>query len=74
MISALLSSHDAATVQVVNRLYDGDFIPLFNDDILKEYNKVLRRKKFHFSEEAVCTLINAIMDCGEYIISTPTGV
>ena len=41
--------------------------------ILKKYNKVLRRKKFHFSEETVCTLINAIMDCGEYIIPTPTG-
>ena len=73
LVSALLSSHDAATVQVANRSYDGDFIPLLNDDILKEYNKVLRRKKFHFSEEAVCTLINAIMDCGEYIIPPPTG-
>lgn len=74
LVSALLSSHnDAATVQIINRLYDGDFIPLYSDDILCEYNKVLRRKKFHFSEEIVCTLIDTIIDCGEYIIPLSTG-
>ena len=72
LVSALLSSHDdAATVQVISRLYDGDFIPLFSNDILNEYNKVLRRKKFNFSLEKVCTMIDTIIDCGEYIIPTP---
>ncbi len=74
LVSALLSSHDdAATVQVINRLYDGDFIPLFSDEILNEYNEVLRREKFHFSEETVGILIDTITDCGEYTIPTPTG-
>lgn len=74
LVSALLSSHDdLATVQVIHRLYNGDFIPLFSEDILREYNQVLRRKKFHFSEETVCMLVETITDCGEYIVPTPTG-
>lgn len=49
LVSALLSSHEnAATVQVVSKLFSGDVIPVFSDDILAEYNEVLRRKKFHF--------------------------
>ena len=61
LVSALLSSHsDAATVQVVNKLFDGAFIPLFSEEILAEYNEVLRRDKFHFSESAVGTLVSSI--------------
>lgn len=46
LVSALLSSHDdAATVQVVGRLFSGEIVPLFNEDILKEYNEVLRREQ-----------------------------
>lgn len=38
LVSALLSSHEnAATVQVVSRLFSGDVIPVFSDDILAEY-------------------------------------
>ena len=47
LVSALLSSHeDAATVQVVGKLFSGEITPLFSEDILAEYNEVLRRKKF----------------------------
>jgi putative PIN family toxin of toxin-antitoxin system len=53
LVSALLSSHDdAATVLVVGKLFSGEVIPLFSDEILKEYNDVLRRKKFRFSDDA----------------------
>ena len=35
LISALLSKHsDAATVQVLNAVFDGTIIPVFNDEIL----------------------------------------
>ena len=68
LVSALLSSHeDAATVQVLARLFSGDFIPLFSDQILKEYNDVLRRKKFGFSEGTVAALVGAIEKCGERV-------
>ncbi|KIR03057.1 Uncharacterized protein P261_01872 [Lachnospiraceae bacterium TWA4] len=74
LVSALLSSHnDSATVQVIDRLFSGDIIPLFSKNILDEYNEVLRRKNFHFSEEIVFSLINSIERCGEFIHPTPSG-
>lgn len=74
LVSALLSSHEnAATVQVVDRLFSGDVIPVFSNDILAEYNEVLRRKKFHFSEDVVRTLLDAITSIGENITPSPSG-
>ncbi len=74
LVSALLSSHDdAATVLVVERLFSGEAIPLFSDEILKEYNKVLRRTKFHFSEETVSMLVQTIEKFGERVVPSPTG-
>lgn len=49
LVSALLSSHpDAATVQVVEKLFSGEFISLFSEEIMNEYHEVLRRKNFTF--------------------------
>lgn len=74
LVSALLSSHDdAATVLVVGKLFSGEVIPLFNDEILKEYNEVLRRTKFHFSVETVCMLIQTIKKFGERVVPSPTS-
>lgn len=74
LVSALLSSHEnAATVQVVSRLFSGDVIPVFSDDILAEYNEVLRRKKFHFSEDVVRTLLDTIISIGDNITPSPSG-
>jgi putative PIN family toxin of toxin-antitoxin system len=74
LVSALLSSHDdAATVLVVGKLFSGEVIPLFSDEIIKEYNEVLHRKKFHFSEDAVSILLQTIEKYGEHIVATPTG-
>ena len=46
LIAALLSKHaDSATVQVVNAIADNRIIPLYNYDILAEYDEVLHREK-----------------------------
>lgn len=74
LVSALLSSHDdAATVQIINKIYDGSIIPVFSNEILAEYNEVLRRKKFHFSEELVHTLIDSFISLGELISPSSSG-
>ena len=45
LVSALLSSHDdAATVLVVGKLFSGEVIPLFSDEILNEYNVKYKSK------------------------------
>ena len=74
LVSALLSSHDdAATVQIINKIYDGSIIPVFSNEILAEYNEVLRRKKLHFSEELVHTLIDSFISLGELISPSSSG-
>ncbi len=74
LVSALLSSHeDAATVQVVGKLFSGEIIPLFSKEILSEYNDVLRRKKFGFSGEAIDSMIQSIEKFGESVVPAPTG-
>ena len=74
LVSALLSSHEnAAPVQVVSMLFSVDVIPIFSDDILAEHNEVLHRKKFHFSEDVVRTLLDSITSIGENITPSPSG-
>ncbi len=74
LVSALMSRHDdAATVQVVDKLFSGEIIPLFSQDILNEYNEVLRRRKFGFSEDIIQYLISGIEEYGEWVIPAPSG-
>jgi len=45
-ISALLSKRaDAATVRVLEAMFDGKIVPLYHNDILAEYGEVLHRSK-----------------------------
>ena len=74
LVSALLSGHDdAATVQVVGRLLAGEVIPLYSDEILREYHEVLRRPKFHFDVDMVSYLLNAVETFGMQVAPSPTG-
>ena len=68
IVSALLSKHEnASTVQVINALYDDKFTPIFNDEILAEYDDVLHRKKFHFPEPAIQATLNYFKKYGVYV-------
>ena len=65
LVSALLTSKsDAATVQVLEAIMNGQIIPLYNEDIIREYEIVLNRTTFKFSEEKVYYYINAIKEKG----------
>ena len=64
-ISALLSKRvDAATVRVLDAMFDGKIIPLYHEDILAEYDEVLHRSKIHFKEETIQLVINAVKQYG----------
>ena len=67
LISALLSKHsDAATVQVLNAVFDGTIIPVFNDEILAEYDNVLHRPKFKFTDANIQLLLDTIKTYGVF--------
>ena len=75
LVAALLSKRDdSATVRVIRAMISGEFIPLYHEDILAEYEDVLhRKKKYDLSENAIQTLLNAIRRFGIEVFPKPTG-
>lgn len=54
LISSLITKRtDTATARVIDAIISGNIIPLYNQEILSEYNEVLHREKFSFSEERI---------------------
>ena len=73
-VSALLSKQaDTATVQVLEAMLDGKIVPLYHEDILAEYEEVLHRSKFHFKEDTIQLIINAVKQYGMQVFPHPTG-
>ena len=65
IISALLSKNeDAATVQIMQKMFDGEIIPLYNDITFEEYRDVLCRKKFNFPLELIEHILEFIKTSG----------
>ena len=59
LVSSLLTKNsESAIVGVIKLVADGNVVPVFSKEILKEYNEVLHRKKFHFSEECIQRLLD----------------
>ena len=75
LVAALLSKRDdSATVRVIRAMISGEFIPLYHEDILAEYEDVLhRKKKYDLSEKAIQTVLNAIRRFGIEVFPKPTG-
>ena len=65
IVSALLSRHhDSATVKILDYIYDRVIVPVYNNEIIEEYEAVLSRPKFNFSEETVYAVVEAIREGG----------
>jgi putative PIN family toxin of toxin-antitoxin system len=74
LISSLLTKRtDTATAQVIEMIPDGRIIPLYNQEILNEYEEVLQRPKFSFSEERISRILKMIRQFGLAVNPTPTG-
>lgn len=74
LVSALLSKkEDAATVRVLRAMLNGEFIPLYHQDILAEYEEVLHRTRFNLKEQTIQTILAAIKRYGIEIYPQPTG-
>ena len=74
LVSALISHNpEAATVQLVARMLEGEVTPLYSDEIMQEYREVLHRKKFKFDSELIDILLDAIIKYGFPVSPSDTG-
>lgn len=75
LVSALISNHiDAATVQLVGRLISGEIVPVYSDEIMREYREVLGRKKFKFDQGMINYILVAVERYGVMVEPSETGV
>jgi len=61
LVSALMSTRqDSPTVVLLDHVLDGRIVLLYNDDIVREYDDVLHRSKFDFSDERIKMVIDLV--------------
>ena len=66
IISALLTSNPLSpTKSVINKVRDGEIIPMINSDIVEEYSDVLSRSKFRFTETDIYDTLTLFKTKGE---------
>lgn len=70
LVSALLNA-ESIPGKVVQEALAGNIIPLYNDEILREYNEVLRRIKFCFKREIIELTVDAIIKRGFAVDAGP---
>lgn len=65
LVSALITKNpEAATAKVVRLMLEHDFVPLYDEDIIAEYEDVLHRSKFPILKEMADALISFIIENG----------
>lgn len=73
-VAALLTKHsDSATIKLFEAISDGNITPLYHEDILKEYEDVLRRPKFKFGGDKIQLVLGLIVKYGVEVFPKPTG-
>ena len=74
LVSALLSKkEEAATVQLMERLWQRKIIPVYSKKIIEEYWDVLQRSKFSFTQEVIRRNIETIIKYGVSVDPASTG-
>ncbi len=66
LVSAMLK-WDSIPGNVIELAFSGTIVPLLNGHIVKEYQEVLSRPKFHLTEDIIQTIIEEIKRFGIYI-------
>ena len=67
IVSALLAgSKPSPTKEIMLYIFSGSIVPLLNEEIIKEYEDVLKREKFGFIKEDIQFVIDNIKQKGIY--------
>ena len=65
LVSALITKNpESATAKVVKLLLNNGFVPMYDADIITEYDDVLHRSKFPILKETADALISFIIENG----------
>lgn len=65
LVSALITHNpEASTAKVVESLLERGFVPIYDDDIIAEYEDVLHRPKFPILPEVANALVSFIVENG----------
>ena len=65
LVSALISKNsEAATVKLMRLLFEKGFVPMYDADIIAEYEDVLHRSKFPILPNVADALIGYIIEYG----------
>ena len=61
LVSALISKREESpTVLLLNHVLDGNIVLVYNEEIVSEYQEVLHRDKFGFSDERIKTVLEVV--------------
>ena len=63
LVSAFLKENSVPRY-IINYMYAGKIIPVYNEEIINEYSAVLHRPKFCFPAESVDIAVNVIQQIG----------
>lgn len=69
VVSALLKE-SSIPGEIINLVKEGRIVPLYSDDILREYEDVLRRNNFKFKTKKIDDTINLLIKNGFYLFPT----
>lgn len=73
LVAALLSKHaDSSTVIIRQHILEGTIIPLYNEEIFKEYTDVLHRPSLHLPTEQINAVLDAVAQQGLIFDRTKT--
>ena len=73
LVAALLSKHaDSSTVVIRQHILEGTIIPLYNEEIFKEYTDVLHRPSLHLPTEQINAILDAVAQQGFILSRTKT--
>lgn len=73
LVSAMLK-WESVPGTVINLVFDGPVIPVFNEKILEEYKNVLSRPKFKLNNEIIANIIKGFTDKGIMLSAEPLSV
>lgn len=64
LVSSLISQGDTPPSRIVDEIFRGLVVPVYNDYLINEYREVLSRDKFGFKQENVDFLLKSITEYG----------